>query len=317
MQVRTIDTFPDELDDISRLSPTGTFYQSKTWIDSLRATYPRMSFRCLVAEDGGGIQGYLPFFYVKRGPLRTAWSMPFGTYGGPVTVSDDAYRPLLREYEKVLSRLDVVKVGWIDFNNTGPGGEWSGVSCETHRIDISAGFDALWAEKIERQRKKRNRRAERLGVTVRRMQDPEDISRYYAVYSHRLEQWGTEDRYPQEFFTELLNRGGDAVRLYVAYHEDEFLGGHVNFYFQNMVTAWNGVTSVESNHLQPATLLYMHCVREACEEGFTVYNLGCSLGKQSLIDFKESLGGVPYQYVQYERKSLLGKLAAGIKRIGR
>jgi CelD/BcsL family acetyltransferase involved in cellulose biosynthesis len=242
--------------------------------------------------------------------------MPFGTYGGPVTISDDASLPLLREFKKISSRFGVVKVGWIDFAGGDHHEEWIRAVCETHLVDISVGFKALWAEKIERQRKKRTRRAERLGVTIRRMQAPEDIDRYYTVYSRRLEQWGVTDKYPQNLFSELLGRGGDSVRLYLAFHEDEFLGGHVNLYFKNMVTSWNGITSVESNRFQPATLLYIHCMKEACEEGFSVYNLGGSLGKRSLIDFKESLGGVPYRYIQFERRSLVGKLAAGIKRIG-
>jgi CelD/BcsL family acetyltransferase involved in cellulose biosynthesis len=210
----------------------------------------------------------------------------------------------------------VIRVGWIDFNNTVGNAEWADEACETHIVDISGGFDTLWAERIERQRKKRTRRAERLGVTVRRMRSVDEVRRYHAVYRDRVEQWGAGERYPLTLFLELLNRGGDAVRVYLAYRDEEFLGGHVNLYFKNMVTSWNGVTSIESNYLQPGTLLYVHSMREACDEGYTLYNLGSSLGKKSLIDFKESLGGVPYRYVQHERRSFLGKLAAGVKRIG-
>jgi CelD/BcsL family acetyltransferase involved in cellulose biosynthesis len=318
MRVTTIDTFPDELDDIARCSPRGTYYHTGAWIGSLVATYPGLSFRCLIAEDGGEVRGYLPFFYTRRGPFRTAWSMPFGTYGGPVSVSGDADRALLEAYERVLSGLDVVKVGWVDFSGTDAEstGAWEAGGCSTHLVDISVGFENVWADKIERQRKKRSRRAERLGVAIRRKQSDDDVRRYYSIYSDRIEGWGGGDKYPRQLFFELLARSGDSARLYVAFRGDDFLGGHLNFYFKDMVTSWNGVTSIESNHLQPATALYIHCMKEACEEGYSRYNLGGSLNKQSLIDYKESLGGEPFQYFQYQRSSIVGRVLSGVKRIG-
>jgi CelD/BcsL family acetyltransferase involved in cellulose biosynthesis len=117
-------------------------------------------------------------------------------------------------------------------------------------------------------------------------------------------------------FLELLERGGDSVRLYVAEHDGQIVGGHFNFCYRDTVTAWNGVTTPESNHLQPGTLLYMHCLQEACSEAFKWYNLGGSLGKQSLIEFKESLGGTLHRYSLYRRRSLLGRLVARFKEMG-
>ena len=91
---------------------------------------------------------------------------------------------------------------------------------------------------------------------------------------------------------------------------------HFNFYFKDTVTAWNGITTTESNKLQPGTALYVHCLKEACAEGYKIYNLGSSLGKQTLIDFKESLGGELYSYSRYRRRSLLGKIVALVKPVG-
>lgn len=316
MRIRTIDSYVKELDDVVLRSPTATFYHSRTWADSLTATFPRLSFRCVVADERGSITGFLPFFFLKRGPFRSAWSMPFGTYGGPAAVDAETAVALIDAYEATLSSPRVVEVGWVDFANAGCGGKWGQQAVETHLIDISRGFDALWSEVIERQRKKRARRAERLGVTVRRAQTAADTSRYYEIYSQRVEEWGGGIRYPERLFEDLLDRGGDSARLYVAEHDGSVVGGHFNFYFKETVTAWNGVTTPESNHLQPGTLLYTYCLKDACAEGYKVYNLGGSLNKQSLIDFKESLGGVPYSYSQYRRRSLLKRAAARLRRPG-
>lgn len=316
MRIRTIDEYAEELDDVALRSDAGTIYHSRVWIESLAATFPRWSLRCIVSERDGTVTGFLPYFFLKRGPFRTAWSMPFGTYGGPATLDGESTAALVDAYADTLSAPRVVETGWVDFADSFCGEGWKRQTLETHLIDISMGFEALRGNVIERQRKKRARRAERLGVSVRRARSAADVHRYYEIYTQRVDEWGGGFRYPERLFEELLGRSGDYARLYVAEHDGAIVGGHFNFYYKEKVTAWNGMTTQESNHLQPGTLLYMCCLRDACAEGFKVYNLGGSLNKQSLIDFKESLGGVPYSYSQYRRRSLLGRAAAWIKRSG-
>lgn len=316
MQTETVTTYTEDMDRLAGSCPEATFYQSRAWIESLIEIFPRMKFRCLVARDGGSVAGFFPYFLIRRGPLLTAWSMPFGTYGGPVAKDDNSDRELRRAYASVLSRAGVVTAGWIDFHGRNVGSDWDSVSTSTHLIDLSCGFDGLWTGTIERQRQKRFRRAGRSGVSVRRADSADDLRRYYEIYRGRLKDWGEKTLYPMTLFAELLERGGDSVRLYVAEHEGRVVGGHFNFYWKNMVTAWNGVTTPDSNHLQPGTMLYIECLKSACDEGFELYNLGGSLGKQSLIDFKESLGGVCYDYNLYRRRSLLGKIAAFVRGAG-
>ena len=95
MLIRTIDTYDRDLEHVADLSITATFYHSRIWIESLAATFPRLSFRCLVSQTGDSVSGFLPYFIIRRGPLHTAWSLPFGTYGGPVALSSDAAAELI------------------------------------------------------------------------------------------------------------------------------------------------------------------------------------------------------------------------------
>jgi len=226
---------------------------------------------------------------------------------------------LIESFSRTVSLLGVAKAGWVDYGNRGkplPGHGWTSKKVITHLIDISSGFEALWQETFEHQRRKRTRRAERMGVKIRRTTSGKDLTSYYQIYCDRVDQWGSGIQYPESLFACLLERGGDSVRLYVAEHDGAIVGGHFNFYYKDTVTAWTGVTTKESNSLQAGTLLYIQCLRDACKEGYRVYNLGGSLNKQSLIDFKESLGGKPYEYGQHTRRSILGKAAALFKRTG-
>jgi CelD/BcsL family acetyltransferase involved in cellulose biosynthesis len=319
MLIRTIDTFDGELERVADLSNAATFYHSRVWLESLAATFPRMEFRCLVSYSGDDVAGFLPYFIVKRGPFRAAWSLPFGTYGGPAALDRTSALALVDAYARTVSPTGVAEAGWVAFDGSTdikPGSGWARQALQTHLIDLAGGFDSLWQHTIERQRQKRTRRAERMGVKVRRSNSSRDLRNYYEIYSDRIDQWGSSIRYPENLFAMLLERGGDSVRLYVAEHEGRVVGGHFNFYYKRTVTAWMGVTTRESNPLQAGTLLYVRCLRDACDEGFELYNLGGSLSKRSLIEFKESLGGQSYEYSQYTRRSLVGKAAAWIRRIG-
>ncbi len=315
MQIQTIDNYTGELEDVVNNSDSATFYHSRVWIECLAATFPRMDFRSLVAVSAGSVEGFLPYFVVRRGPFRVVWSLPFGTYGGPVAGDRRVASALVDEFSRTLLPAGVLLAGWVDFGDSAdPASGWRRQVLQTHLIDLSSGFDTLWESTIDRQRRKRTRRAERLGVTVRLAEGEIDLRSYYSIYSDRIDQWGGRNQYPESFFSMLLERGGDSVRLYVAEHDGVVVGGHFNFYHRDMVTAWQGVTTRESNHLQPGSLLYTRCLEDACARGYRVYNLGGSLDKRSLIDFKESLGGVPYEYCLYTRWSLLGRVAALVKR---
>jgi CelD/BcsL family acetyltransferase involved in cellulose biosynthesis len=306
MTITTVDTFPSELDDLALASPQATFYHTGVWLESVAAAYPRLSLRCIVAREGAETLGYLPYFVSTRGPLRRIWSLPFGTYGGPVAREEAVARALLQHYERLRSAA-VVEVGWVDFQNI-VGAREDDRWYETHLVDLSAGFDDLWSTKFDKQRRKRARRAERLGVTVRRCDDVDGRRAYFNIFRARIEAFGRRNLYPESLHDELFARGGDAVRLYLARHEDTVVGGHLNFYHKDTVIAWNGIVAEEHEHLQAGTLLYAECMRDACREGLRTYNLGASLGKTSLIYFKESLGGVAHGYAVHASRSLLGRI---------
>ncbi|UCG50953.1 MAG: hypothetical protein JSW58_12230, partial [Candidatus Latescibacterota bacterium] len=116
MRVEILDRFPPDLNEVALDSPQATFYHTDVWIKSISEAYPSMKFRCLVAEDGGEIVGYLPFFVMSKGPTRSFWSLPFGTYGGPVSRGDDHVSGVLLErYTKMRWERGAREVGLVDF----------------------------------------------------------------------------------------------------------------------------------------------------------------------------------------------------------
>lgn len=316
MDIVVVDSFPPELDAVASASPRATFYHTSTWLHSLAAAYPRMHLRCLVAREGSDTVGYLPFFTARHGPLRTEWSLPFGTYGGPVgTAGESVERELLAVFRRRLSAPFTIEAGWVDFANTSANGGHVNQD-ETHIVDLADGFDAVWNRGFDKARRRRVRRAQEQGVVIRRAQDDADVGSFVGVYRQRLRGWESNEGHPERLFHELVARGADgSVRLHLAVLDGEVVGGHLNFYHGKSVVAWYGMAAPRGDAVHAGTLLYASCMREACEEGFTSYNLGASLGKRSLVEYKEALGGTPYRYRTVRYRRLAGRVAAWIRRV--
>ncbi len=318
MRIITIDSFPRELDSLADAAPRATFYHTGAWLLSLADAYPRLALYCLVAEEGGEAVAYLPYFVAKRGPIRRLWSLPFGTYGGPVGKADDGVLvALLEKFRAEFEGRTVVELGWVDYHNAFPDLGGAIEPDETHLVDLSAGLDALWAKDSRHRRKRRNadlRHAREAGVVVRRASGAQDIERFFVVCRGRLEGRGASV-YPQQLFASLVERGGERVRIHLAWQEERVLGGLLTFYYKDSVIAWHGMSSLDGSEVQAGKLMVATCMNEAAQEGYRTFNLGASLGKPSLVWFKESMGGEAHPYRTIRHRRLPSRLAAALRRV--
>jgi hypothetical protein len=275
-----------------------------------------MSFRCLAAKSRSEVVGYLPFFELRKGPLSAVWSLPFGTYGGPVVRDDEEVRrSLLESYAALRKARRVQEVGLVDFSNTVPTEGYDVEDTSTHVVDLSGGFEKIWGERFEKSKRRQTRKAAKEGLAVAESRSVADVSLYYGIYGQRVDRWRERFRYPERIFADLVAGGAENVRLFLARRGEDVLGGHLNFYFKESVVAWNGVVRDTADGTQASTLLYSECMRHACENGFRAYNLGSSLGKSSLVDYKVSLGGVAYGYRTLRWRSAAGKVAGTVRKI--
>ena len=316
MEIENSDRFSPALDELALGSSDATFYHTGLWLECLSRAFPSLRFRCLVAAEGADLLGYLPYFESTKGPLTVLWSLPFGTYGGPVTRGDERVRgELVDAYSALRKRRGVHEIGLVDFSNGAGTAGFRSNENSTHVIDLTAGFESLWDGAFEKSKRRQTRKAMKEGLTVSETRSDRDITAYYEVYEARVDAWGERFRYPKPLFDELVERGDGKVKLFVARRGDDLLGGHLNFYFKNTVIAWNGVVRDTADGTQASTLLYAECIRLACESGYREYNLGSSLGKRSLVDYKKSLGGVPRRYRTLRWRSPAGEIAGLFRRV--
>ncbi|UCH85329.1 MAG: hypothetical protein JSW50_06475, partial [Candidatus Latescibacterota bacterium] len=169
MQTKIIDRLSPDLDEVALDSPRATFYHTGVWLDSIAHTYPGMKLRCIVAEDGIRVIGFLPFFDIRRGPTRTLWSLPFGTYGGPVVRAVEANagveQRLLAEYLSMRRGLGVIEIGLVDYSNVVPKGVFSFDTSSTHVLDLGGGFEEVWKNRFDKSKRRQARKAKREGLS--------------------------------------------------------------------------------------------------------------------------------------------------------
>ena len=313
MQIEVSDRQTVEFDELAKRSPEATFYHSATWLDGLAAAYSSFTVEYLVAREQGAVVGYLPYVLVDRRVGRRAWSLPFGTYGGPVAGGRvDVAHALVQRFAALCGTPRMLEVGLVDLSSSVTDERFSFETSTTHVIPLPSDFDVLW-KRFEKSKRRQTRKAEREGVSVTQCDSQSDLQAYYEIYLQRCRSWGQSLIYPQVLFDKLMADGGGRVRLFLARHDDRLIGGHLNFYFGDTVIAWNGVTSEHERASQASTLLYSTCLKHACESGFKRYNLGASLGKGSLEGYKSALGGDPLTYRTGRWRSLRGRFAAALK----
>jgi hypothetical protein len=315
MRLLTLDEFPPELEQVAERSSDPTFYHSFAWISTLTRVFPAMKFRCAVAEQDNALVGYMPYFYIQRGPIKIVWSMPFGTYGGPVTLGSESIRQaLLEKLVQAGKGFWTYETGCVDRWNRPAGEPFKTVERLAHVIDLEPGFDVIWTNRFDKSKRKQTRRAEREGVTVVESKNEADAKRYYQIYASRIGEAGGKLHYPEALFVDLAVRGGELTRLFLVFRGEELLGGQLNFYYGREVIAWYGITTIKSRAYNASAALYSHIIRHACENGYQRFNLGGSMGKDSVMDYKSSFGAEPHPYCISTIRAPVQKLAAALKR---
>ena len=282
-----------------------TFFHSPAWLEILSESFQRFESGWLVARSDGGIAGMMPVVRVARGPAYALYSLPFGTYGGPLSSEREVRDALLGEFfsEAASPRCARAGVSLIGMSEEvrAPRG-WRSRMEECRIIELPASFDEYRSRGMSRKRRQLCNRCEREGIVARKLETGGDLDLFYDVYLGGAKGWGGVHPYPREFFESLLRRGDDGVCFWGAFLGDSLLAAHVDFYFGSTAQAWQAGVAPHAHQYDTAAYLVMVAVREAIGRGISVFNLGSSGGDAGMIFFKESLGGVEYRYPVLEKK---------------
>ena len=306
-------------DALVRGASGASVFHTAAWANLWLHEWGDARWEAIVVEEAGGFAGAIPVIVRRRGPVRTVYSMPFGTYGGPLVRAghpDDVSvrRRLLEGYARLAgSRLTVrSELTWYGGRRDEIPDRLRSDSTFTHVLPLSADFDALTGGFTPSTRRL-VRQAEESGLTIRAASGVEEVRAFYAMAVESVRRRGGSPKplgLYERIFESLVPAG--LARYHLVHRGEIPIAGSLHLFHQGVATTWLPVSREAFWHLRPNNFLVARVLETLCAAGYLEYNFGASPpGAIGLIRFKEGWGARPRPVVVAGRRSLIHRKLRG------
>ena len=238
----------------------------------------------------------VPFVCRGTGALRRAYSLPFDTYGGPVTPN----RAPRVSFEGIIERVDIPSVRVADFGDAVASSNGALHPAVSHIVDLSGGYERTAAGYGDANR--RNiRQAEKSGVRVQAVSRPAVAREFYRLHLRTVKRYGARSL-PSAFFESVLARlvPSGAATFYLAFHEERVVGGNLVLRHRDRSYDWMWVYDDRFAPLRATNMMIDHAIRDEAGRGSRELNLGASPNDRlGSVRFKQSFGAFPFRYAVY------------------
>ncbi len=296
----------EEIGEFVSSFPEATFFHTPSWMDILVSSFQGFRGGWITARNGSSLAGVMPFIRIDRGPLFSVWSMPFGTYGTPLSTGDDITLALIGRFSEIAgSPRCFDAAAFLCDLGTDSGGilrSAAQASGECSIIRLDGDFQTYRSDLLSRKKRQTCNICERKGVEIRLLRTREDLSVFYKIYLEGSPGWGGVHPYPARFFEKLFDRRDEGILFWGAFVQGKMLGGHVDIYYNRFAQAWQAGVSEESRSTGIASYLVYRAVEEAYKREMKIFNLGSSGGDRGMLFFKRSMGGEEHDYPILEVK---------------
>ncbi len=313
--------------------------------DALAFHDPRWTDAIVVAtgdEDAsrlyeiGGREIVVPLIRRRHGLFTTLASMPYGWgFGGSVpggAPAGGAGAALMAALGRGAGlQLSVrpnptVADGWRGV--TGP--SIRRLSRRAHVLELSGGFETVWAHRFRGPVRTAVRKAERAGVEVEVDRTGALVPVFYQLYRESVERWARSgplppalarrratDREPfQKYAVAALHLGG-AFEVWLARVKGRPAAAIIVLAAPRAASYWRGAMDKElAGPVRANQLLHRCAIEAACARGALRYHMGETAASSSLADFKERFGAAPIDYEEIRLERLpLTPVAAATRRL--
>ena len=275
------------------------FSQRAEAVAACAQAYPEYTGRLLQAVYTDGARTLFPGVVARRRlPVLNAFlAMPLGWEGTPIPLAGEVTADRVRRFFECVGGIGALHISGGLAGSPPPVGEVD--QRTTHVLDLSPGFDALWAGRFTGKNRNTCRKAENSGVTVVRMDGDAAADRYYALYADATRDWGLPSPpYPHALFRALAATAH--AEFWLGVLDDAVVAGAVLLVGSEDVFYWSGAMARTAAGLSPSNLVLREAIRSACERGFRAMDFGGSDGLPGVRRFKESFGAEarPYRAVR-------------------
>jgi len=265
----------------------GTLFHMWKWLKIVEAhtstrLYPLMAFK------GTELVALYPVFIQKKGFVSVAFSPPshsYLLYLGPVIAQYDSMKQDKKEsiylhLQEEINRYLFSVLGCKYFRvRSSPGIYdsrplmWTGFIVEpqyTYRINLSLGVDQIW-NRFDRKLRVDLNKAKKEQVDVKQG-GLEDLLFIADSLSRRFREQGFTPKNYVAYLTDLYHAfHPENLKIFVAYHNGERIGGMVSLCFKRIMYLWIGISKSDNPGLSPNDLVQWEAIQWACHNGFDFY----------------------------------------------
>ncbi|MEX2527299.1 MAG: GNAT family N-acetyltransferase [Gemmatimonadota bacterium] len=180
----------------------------------------------------------------------------------------------------------------------------------THILDLTPGFQELWASRFSGKNRNSCRKAEKSGVTVERRVGPEAFQAYVHLYRNTQVTRQEGDGYPDALFSALAP--SPFTEVWFAQQGGEVVAGAVFLQGSEDVFYWSGAMDREHQGAAPSNAVLKAAIHHFSEAGVRYLDMGASEGLPGVRRFKESFGAEPAEVRSVE---ITTRLNRGLSRV--
>jgi CelD/BcsL family acetyltransferase involved in cellulose biosynthesis len=269
-------------------------FHHPSWAQVLSESYGYPSLVLALADGEGRIVGGMPVMEIGNRFRRSRWvSLPFTDRCPPLAVDEVTATRLVDLADRARKHAGVTG---LEVRADLPGGNIHrkprGV---VHVLPLSSDPEQIFRGFSRSQVQRNLRKAERLGLTLRRAETAEDLTEsFYRLHLRTRRRLGVPVQ-PRRFFDVLWRRMIEPRWGFVllAYRGELPVAGAVFLTASRTVVYKFGASEPSSWPLRPNHLIFWDAIRWSCEEGFARFDFGRSdLDSSGLRDFKNGWGAV-------------------------
>jgi len=269
-------------------------FHHPSWARVLSESYGYPSLVLAVADGGGRIVGGMPIMEIGNRFRRSRWvSLPFTDRCPPLTVDEVTAVRLVDLADRAREHAGITGLEVrADLPGRNIHRNTRGV---VHVLSLTPDPEQTFRGFSRSQVQRNVRRAERLGLTLRRAETAEDLTEsFYRLHLRTRRRLGVPVQ-PRRFFDVLwrlmIEPGWGFVLL--AYRGELPVAGAVFLTAGRTVVYKFGASDPSSWPLRPNHLIFWDAIRWSCEEGLARFDFGRSdLDSSGLRDFKNGWGTV-------------------------
>ncbi len=281
---------------------SATVYQTPAWLDVWKHLGADLAF---VEVDSDTM---VPFVCRGRGALRRAYSLPFDTYGGPVTARPNG--PV--SFEGTVAPLGNASARVVDFAARMASSNGAARRATSHVVDLSRGYEAA-AARYSESNHRLIRQARDHGVRIDVVEDASHVRAFHALHLRTVARYSARPL-PRAFFeaafASLVPAG--LATFYLARHEGHVVAGNLVLRHRASSFDWMWVYDDRYLHLRSTNLMIDRAICDEAARGSRELNLGASPNERlGSVRFKQSFGAEPFEYTVFAHT---GRLVAAARR---